>query len=169
MTFRTGQHGELYIKNDNFQTSGSMTKVGNVKDWNISFSQNIIDSTCLQDKDRTINKGPRSFTGGGTLLYYEELGNNDSNFNLLLQRFIYPASPSQSGSPNAADFGQSATAGPGYVRLRLGLAEAGANNDTEVFEFYALITGFQVSCSVGEIVTGQFTFDGHGPVLTDTF
>ena len=169
MTFRTGQHGELHIKNDNFQTGGSMIKIGNVKDWNISFSQNVIDSTCLQDRDRTINKGPRSFTGGGTLLYYEELGNNDSNFNLLLQRFIYPASSSLSGSPNAAEFGQAATAGPGYVRLRLGLSEAGANNDTEVFEFYALITGFQVSCSVGEIVTGQFTFDGHGPVLIDTF
>ena len=169
MTFRTGQHGELFIKNDQFQSSGSMTKVGNVRDWNINFTQNSLDTTCLRDKDRTIFKGVRSFTGGGTLLYYEELSNTDSNFKLFMKRFIYPSTSSAASSPNASDFGQASTSGPGYVRLRLSLSEAGSNNDTEIFEFYALVTGFQVTCSVGEVVTGNFTFDGHGPILENTF
>ena len=166
MTYRTGQHGEMFIKNTNITTAGSLTKIGSVRDWNINFQQEPIDTTCLQDFDKTSTKGLRSFTGGGTLLYYEP-ATGDSSFKTFLNNFL--STSSQQVGPDQADWGHAASAGPEYVRMRLGLSTAGSGNDTEIFEFYALITGFQVTCSVGEVVSGAFTFTGTGPLVDNTF
>ena len=166
MTYRTGQHGEMFIKNTNITTAGSLTKIGSVRDWNINFQQDVIDTTCLQDFDKTVSKGPRSFTGGGTLLYYEP-ASGSSSFGVFLNNFLSTAT--QQNGPDQQEWGYSASSGPEYVRMRLGLSTAGSGNDTEVFEFYALITGFQVTCAVGEVVSGAFTFTGTGPLLNNTF
>ena len=166
MTYRTGQHGEMFIKNTNITTAGSLTKIGSVPNWNINFTQDVLDTTCLQDLDKTMHNGLRSFTGGGTLLYYEPVSGN-SSFKTFLTNFLSTAS--QQVGPDQADWGSAASSSPEYVRMRLGLSAAGSGNDTEVLEFYALITGFQVTCSVGEVVSGAFTFTGTGPLINDTF
>ena len=79
--FYSGQHGQLWIKSAD---SGSLAKVGSLKNWSVNFSMDVLDTTCLQDTDRTILPGVRSFTGQTSLLYYQE---SNSNVQTIGQRF----------------------------------------------------------------------------------
>ena len=167
MTYRTGQNGRMFIKNRDITSSTSqsgMIQIGSVRDWNINFQQETLDTTCLLDTDRTISRGVRSFSGGGTLLYYEQTVGN-SSFKNFLDNFLSTTGGTQVG-PDEESWGSAAQDRPSYVRLRLDLTEA---SSTERFEFYALVTGFQVTCAVGEVVTGAFTFTGTGSLLSNTF
>ena len=170
MTYRTGQHGRMFIKNRDITSStsnGGMIQIGSVRDWNINFQQETLDSTCLEDLDRTITNGLRAFSGGGTLLYYDQAVGN-SSFANFLANFLSTSNGVQVG-PDEEDWGSAAANAPGYVRLKLDLKQTATSTSTEEFEFYALITGFQVTCSVGEVVTGAFTFTGTGPLMSNTF
>ena len=167
MTYRTGQHGQLFIKNSSFTNGNNMQEMAFVRDWNINFVQDTIETTALRDFDKTFYKGLRSFTGGGTLLYYDIEGNTPSMFDIFTTNLLSTTDNSAIG-PNQKDLGYSANDGPDYVRLKLRL---GSKNETdnENLEFFALITGFQITCSVGEVVTGQFSFTGTGPLLANDF
>ena len=146
--FYSGQHGQLYIKPS---TSGSQQKVGNLKNWSITFTQNTIETTCLEDTDTTILPGVRSFNGTSSLLYYQEAS---SNLRLMSQDFIY--GKSRQSNPSSKNFGQNAA--PNYSNMILRLFD-GNNRD---FEYTCLITNLTISCAVGEVVTAEFSFQGHG-------
>lgn len=146
--FYSGQHGQLYIKPS---TSGSQQKVGNLKNWSISFTQTTLPTVCLEDTDTTIIPGVRSFNGTSSLLYYQE---TSSNLRLMTQDFIY--GKSSQNDYRSKNFGQNAA--PNYSNVILRLFD-GANRD---FEFTCLITNFTISCVVGEVVTADFSFEGHG-------
>lgn len=152
--FYSGQHGQLYIKPS---TSGSQQKVGSLKNWSISFTQSTLETSCLEDTDRTILPGMRSFSGSSSLLYYQEAS---SNLRLMTQDFIY--GKSRQSNPASKSFGQNAT--PNYSTMILRLFD-GANRD---FEYTCLMTNFTISCAVGEVVTAEFSFEGHGlpPVMS---
>jgi len=146
--FYSGQHGQLYIKPS---SAGSQQKVGNLKNWSITFSMPTIETTCLEDTDRTIMHGVRSFNGTSSLLYYQEAS---SNLRLMTQDFMY--GKSLQSDYRSKNFGQNAE--PNYSNMILRLFD-GSNRD---FEFTCLITNFTISCTVGEVVTAEMSFEGHG-------
>lgn len=146
--FYSGQHGQLYIKPSD---SGSQQKVGNLKNWSIDFTQASIETTCLEDTDTTILPGLRSFSGSSSLLYYQEAS---SNVRLMTENLMY--GKSRQSDYRSKNFGQNSA--PNYANMILRLFD-GANRD---FEFTCLITNFSISCSVGEVVTADFSFTGHG-------
>ena len=147
MSYFSGQHGQLYIKPAN---SGSLTEVGRLQNWSVNFQQNVLDTTCLQDVDKTILNGVRSFTGQATMLYYKE---NNSNVKLMTNQFIQTGNSSYSSKT----FGSSAAEpSPVFITLRL---FDGSSSD---ISFYAIVNSFSLSCSVGEVVTAELGFEGTG-------
>ena len=173
-SYRSGQNGEMFIRTGDISDI-IKTQDGNqvmpIRDWNINFTQDILDTTCLADKDKTYFGGNRSFSGGGTLLYYERdpENTNPSTFGRLMSALISPATTG-SDKPENLYWGRRAASPPTMVRINLRSRALGAaDTDAEDLNFYAFITGFQITCSVGEIMTGNFTFQGHGPVINNTF
>ena len=147
--FYSGQHGELYIKSAD---SGSLAKVGNLKNWSINFAMSVLDTTCLQDTDRTLLNGVRSFSGQTSLLYYRE---NNSNVRLMTKDFIYNKKTGGTAY-TSKNFGKNTPPELSNILLRL---FDGSNNDLSLVAF---VTGFTMSCAVGEVVQAEFTFEGHG-------
>ena len=147
MSYFSGQHGQLFIKPAG---SGQLTEVGRLQNWSINFAQNVLDTTCLQDKDKTTLPGVRSFTGQASMLYYKE---NSSNVKLMTKEFIATGNNSY-GSKN---FGSSASPpSPVYITLRM---FDGSSTD---ISFYAIVNSFSLTCSVGEVVSADIGWEGHG-------
>lgn len=131
-----------------------------VRDWSINFQQSVLSTETLQDTDRTIMPGMRSFTGSGSLLYYAE---NNSNISLLLKNMVTTGG----SDPYAENFGSLGNAGaPKLVRLSLDL---NADSSPEAIVFFALLNSFSITCSTGEVVSANFSFEGHGAPNSITF
>lgn len=146
----------------------SSNEVIRIRNWSINFQQSVLDTTALGDTDRTIFHGVRSFSGSGTLLFYEVGTTRETNVGHLARRFIYQKGETSRDEYNDPDFGQlSASKRPQLVLMELGLGES-SNDERESIEFYAYITSLGVACSTGEIVTSDFSFEGHGaPIRFD--
>ena len=146
MAFMSGQHGKLYAKPLN---SGSQTEIGRLTNWSMTLQQSVLDTTTLQDTDRTIINGVRSYSGQATMFYYNE---NNSNVSTLTDKFI--ATGGQ-GVGNV-DFGRNTP--PEYMVLKLRLA-GDTNRDIDLV---VQISSFSITCSTGEVVTAEIGFEGTG-------
>ena len=156
MSYFSGRNGKLSIK-DADAGDGSYREIGRMRDWTISATTETIDTTCLMDLDRTILPGLRSYSGSGTLLYYN-VGNNSRSdiFNITLDTF----KAGNSGYTNA-EFGN--TAGkPETVKFRLALDNRGGPGNSRIIEMVAVVTSFNMTCSVGEVVSADIAWTGHG-------
>ena len=149
--FFSGQHGRLEIKSAD--DTGAFDAVGNLKNWSINFTMPVLETTSLGDTDRTVLHGVRSFSGSSSLLYYSS---STSNLNLMTKDFIFGKSR---GSENYGGKNFGVNNEPELSRLVLRLTNGGTNYDMNVF---AYITGFTISCNVGEVVQAEITFEGHG-------
>ena len=150
--FYSGQHGQLLIKSAD---SGNLAKVGSLRNWSVNFAMNVLETTCLEDTDRTLMSGVRTYSGQSSLLYYRE---NNSNVRLMTRDFIYGR---KTGSTpyDQKGFGQNTPPELSNIILRL---FDGGNRDMSLVAF---VTGFTLSCAVGEVVQAEFTFEGHGAPL----
>ena len=156
MSYFSGRNGKLSIK-DADAGDGSYREIGRLRDWTVSGTTDTIDTTCLMDLDRTILPGLRSYSGSASLLYYNK-GNNSRTdiYNITLDTF--KAGGSGYTQP---EFGN--TAGkPETVKLRLSLDNRGGSGNSKVIEMFAVITGFNMTCSVGEVVSADISWTGHG-------
>ena len=150
----SGQHGTLEIA-----TNGDPTyfPVGRLKNWSYSTQQQTLDTTCLSDVDKTIINGVRSTTGQASLLYYEESALNSSNVHLMGHDLIKTG---QAGNPDSSTFGSSARQ-PELVLIKLSLP-GGSGPASRETQMYAYIPSFSLSCSVGEVVQAEVSWEAHG-------
>ena len=147
----SGQNGSLEIS----EPTGSYTEVGRIRNWSYSSQQQSIDTTCLKDTDKTIINGVRSITGQASLLYYEE---TVSNIDLLGSKLISPGGTSF----DSPDFGANGVAKqPQLCRIRLSIS-GGKTSKARAVGMYAYLTSFSMSCSVGEVVSADISWEGHG-------
>jgi len=158
MAYYSGKHGNIFIKSAS--DSGSAQAVGSLRNWSLSQQMAVLDTTTLGATDRTIIAGPRSYTGSASMLYYSD---SKSNVELMVEN-TFPAS-SQSNN-NGDTFGHNNEANQVFLRLRLG---DGGSSPKDI-ECYCYITSFSVSCTVGEVVTAEISFEGTGlPTKYDMF
>ena len=61
--FYSGKEGELLING---------TKVAKVRSWSFTFNQAVLETVSLEDTDRTIIHGTRSYTGSASVYYYQD-------------------------------------------------------------------------------------------------
>ncbi len=67
--FYSGKEGELLIDG---------TKVAKVRSWSFTFNQAILETVSLEDTDRTIIPGIRSYTGSASIYYYQNTAGGGS-------------------------------------------------------------------------------------------
>ena len=150
----SGQHGTLEIATDGDPT---YFPVGRLKNWSYTTQQQTLDTTCLSDVDKTLLNGVRSTTGQASLLYYEESALNSSNVHLMGHDLIKTG---QGNNPTVRNFGSSANQ-PQLVLIKLALP-GGNGQASRTTQMYAYITSFAMTCSVGEVVSAEVSWEAHG-------
>ena len=127
--------------------AGGLETVGRLKNWSYTSQQQTLDTTSLQDTDKTIIAGVRSATGQASLLYYSE---SSSNVKKVGGHLIKPGN----GQYNSSTFGDNTP--PELCKIELKVDGGGS------IGVYAYITSFAMTCSVGEVVSAEVSFEVHG-------
>lgn len=156
----SGQNGQLKISG---AVGTAYYNVGSLKNWSYTTQQQTLDTTALFDTDKTSIHGVRSTTGQASLLYYEEAGNGTSNLVLLggglVKEGVVSNDPVSSG---VGTTGPAPT--PVLIQLSLPGGKPGGVNPRTV-GMWAHITSFTMTCSVGEVVSADVSWEAIGPVF----
>ena len=73
--FYSGKEGELFIDG---------TKVAKVRSWSFSMNQAVLETVSLEDTDRTIIHGTRSYTGSASVYYYQETAGGNGKMHYVV-------------------------------------------------------------------------------------
>lgn len=144
MAYYSGRDGELLIDG---------VKAGKVRSWSVSASASTLDTTTLEDTDRTVIYGVRSMTGNCSLFYYADnattKAGNDAS--VLLNKII-KARTTSTEPGTAAD--------PETVTLRLRISDGTTSG--KYIEGSVLITSVSMSMAVGEVLAADVAFEFNG-------
>lgn len=140
MAFSSGINGKLYIGS----SVTAATLVGQVKNWTWSTSQTVLDTTSLADTDRTVIPSTRSTTGSCSLHYY----GSGSSASTLINKIVKTGDALGSGANDASD----------QVTFKLEV-------DGSTITIPAYITNASMSCSVGEVVSVDISFEADGAAV----
>jgi len=140
--FYSGKEGELLIDG---------TKVAKVRSFSFSFNQAVLETVSLEDTDRTIIHGTRSYTGSASVYYYQETaGGGAGQLSTLITNIIKTGSGAGDGA-NAES-----TAMTFKLRIKDG-STAG-----RFIEFQAIPTSFGITSAVGEVTAADISFEVNG-------
>ena len=140
--FYSGKEGELLI-------DGS--KVAKVRSFSFSFNQAVLETVSLEDTDRTIIRGTRSYTGSASVYYYQDVaGGGAGQLTTLINNIIKTGSSAGDGA-NAES-----TAMTFKLKIKDG-STAG-----RFIEFQAIPTSFNITSAVGEVTAADISFEVNG-------
>ncbi len=131
MAFSSGINGKLYLGG---------TLLGQVKNWQWSTAQTLLDTTYLSDTDKTVAPGLRTTTGSCSLHYYGQ----GSSAGTLINKIVK-------------------TGGAASTQVTFKLEVDGKN-----IEVPAFISNASMSCAVGEVVSVEINFEANGSVTSMT-
>lgn len=144
MQFYSGQHGRLLIDGN------TAAKVTN---WSFNATMAPLDTTTLEDTDRTFTSGLRSTTGTCRLYYYDATsGDVDTNDASTLIRNLIKARTEGDNAGVAAE--------PDNVTLELQVVVDA--NTTRTVEFDVLLTRASMVMGVGEVLAADVSFQVNG-------
>jgi len=141
--FYSGQDGRLIV-ND--------STVAKVRSWSFTANQAVLETSSLEDTDRTLIPGIRSVTGSCSLYYYQENVGGTTDTGTLLSNLI----TSNSGSGGEQGGGTKST-----VKFELKILDGNTNRS---ITFYAYITSLSMTNSVGEVLSADVSFEVNGAV-----
>ena len=140
--FYSGQDGELLV-ND--------TKAAKVRSWSFTFNQAVLETNSLEDTDRTIIHGMRSYTGTASIYYYQDSsGSGSGQLTTLINEVI-------KGGTGAGD---SVNADSSYVKFKLRIKDGTASG--RFIEFTAIPTSISMTSAIGEVMSADISFEAHG-------
>jgi hypothetical protein len=140
MSFYSGQHGELWIDGK---------KAAKVAAWSFSSSLTTLDTTSLEDTDKTSTPGVRSTTGNCSLFYYaDDPADLSSNSASTLIRKVVKA-----GSGGKAAEAEAAT-----LKLRV----ADGTTAGKFITGKVWLTSIQMSMAVGSVLSAEVAFEFDG-------
>ena len=140
--FYSGKEGELLIDG---------TKVAKVRSWSFSMNQAVLETVSLEDTDRTIIHGTRSYTGSASVYYYQAaVGVASGQLSTLINNII------KTGS--GAGDGKNAESTAMTFKLRI---KDGSTNGRFI-EFQAIPTNFNITNAVGEVTAADISFEVNG-------
>ena len=141
--FYSGKEGELLIDG---------TKVAKVRSWSFNMNQAVLETVSLEDTDRTIIHGTRSYTGSASVYYYQETaGGGAGQLSTLINNIIKTGSTS--GGDGTAD---EATAVFFTLRIKDGSTLG------RILTFQAIPTSFAITSAVGEVTAADISFEVNG-------
>ena len=141
--FYSGQDGRLIIDN---------STAAKVRSWSFTVNQAVLETVSLEDTDRTLIPGIKSVTGSCSLYYYQATAGNDTDVTRLLKQMI---------KCNSGDGGEQGDMKGSTVKFQLKVLDG--NNDRSI-TFYAYITSLSMTCSVGEVLSADASFEVNGAV-----
>ena len=140
--FYSGKEGQLFIDG---------TQVAKVRSWSFSMNQAVLETVSLEDTDRTIIHGTRSYTGSASVYYYQETaGGGAGQLSTLINNIIKTGSSAGDGA-NAES-----TAMTFKLKIKDG-STAG-----RFIEFQAIPTSFNITNAVGEVTAADISFEVNG-------
>ena len=140
--FYSGKEGELLIDG---------TKVAKVRSFSFTFNQAVLETVSLEDTDRTIIHGTRSYTGSASVYYYQDTaGGGAGQLSSLIGNIMKVVSASGDGA-NAES-----TAMTFKLKINAG-STAG-----RFIEFQAIPTSFSITSAVGEVTAADISFEVNG-------
>ena len=141
--FYSGKEGELFIDG---------TKVAKVRSWSFNMNQAVLETVSLEDTDRTIIHGTRSYTGSASVYYYQETaGGGAGQLSTLINNIIKTGSTS--GGDGTVD---EATAVFFSLRIKDGSTLG------RLITFQAIPTSFAITSAVGEVIAADISFEVNG-------
>ena len=141
MAFYSGKDGQLFIDGD---------KAAKVQSWSFSSSQAVLETTSLEDTDRTIVQGIRSYSGSARLFYYQASAGSGGDVTDLIGKCIKAGSGAGVGT--AAD--------SSAATLKLKIVDGSANG--RFITFSTLITGISMNSAVGEVLSADISWESNG-------
>jgi len=151
VAFYSGKDGQLLV-------AGS--KAAKVQSWSYSSSQAVLETTSLEDTDRTITPGVRSYSGSARLFYYQTANNTTGDVTTLLRKSIKAVT-----STNAGEEGKAAET-DGAFALKLNIYDDGTNSRSITFNIY--VTGVSMNSAVGEVLSADISWEANGAPLEVT-
>ena len=141
--FYSGKEGELLIDG---------TKVAKVRSWSFSMNQAVLETVSLQDTDRTIIHGTRSYTGSASIYYYQtSQGSGSGQLSTLINNIIKVGN-------HSGDDGQNDESTSMRFLLKIQDGSAGGR----IIEFIAIPTNFSMTSAVGEVTAADISFEVNG-------
>ena len=141
--FYSGQDGRLIV-ND--------STVAKVRSWSFTANQAVLETSSLEDTDRTLIPGIRSVTGSCSLYYYQQTAGGTTDTGTLLSNLI----TANSGSGGEQGGGTKST-----VKFEFSIRDGNTNRS---ITFYAYITSLSMTNSVGEVLSADVSFEVNGAV-----
>jgi len=141
--YYSGKEGELLIDG---------TKVAKVRSWSFTFNQAILETVSLEDTDRTIIPGIRSYTGNASIYYYQDsAGSGSGSLSTLINNVIKTGSSAGDGTntESSTDF---------TFKLRIKDGSSGGR----FIQFAAQPTSLTMTNSVGEVMAADLNFEVNG-------
>ena len=141
--FYSGQDGRLVV---------SDSTVAKVRSWSFTANQAVLETSSLEDTDRTLIPGIRSVTGSCSIYYYQETAGGTTDAGTLLSNLI---------TANSGSGGEQGGGTKDTVKFQLKILDG--NNDRSI-TFYAYITSLSMTNSVGEVLSADISFEVNGAV-----
>lgn len=140
MAFYSGTQGELLIDG---------VKAAKVRNWSLSSSLGLLDTTTLGDTDTTSVPGTRTTSGSCQLFYYavDPLNTNSNSASVLVRKLIKAGN--EGVAPEAEE-----------VRLRLKINDGTTSG--KFIEGPAHLTSVAMACSVGDVLSADVAFQFNG-------
>ena len=140
--FYSGKEGELLINGN---------KVAKVRSWSFTFNQAVLETVSLEDTDRTIIHGIRSYTGSASVYYYQDVaGGGAGQLSSLINDIIKVQSAS----------GDGANAESSSMTFKLKIKDGSTAG--RFVEFQAIPTSFSITSAVGEVTAADISFEVNG-------
>ena len=140
--FYSGKEGQLFIDGN---------PVAKVRSFSFSFNQAVLETISLEDTDRTIIHGTRSYTGSASVYYYQDVaGGGAGQLTTLINNIIKTGSSAGDGA-NAES-----TSMTFKLRIKDG-STAG-----RFIEFQAIPTNLNITNAVGEVTAADISFEVNG-------
>ena len=140
--FYSGKEGELLING---------TKVAKVRSWSFTFNQAVLETVSLEDTDRTIIHGTRSYTGSASVYYYQDTaGGGAGQLSTLIGDTMKVVSASGDGA-NAES-----------TALTFKLKIKDGSTAGRFVEFSAIPSSISITSSVGEVTAADISFEVNG-------
>jgi len=140
--FYSGQDGELLV-------NGS--KAAKVRSWSFSFNQAVLETVSLEDTDRTIIPGTRSYTGSASIYYYQDsAGSGSGQLSTIISNIV------KTGTSAGDGVNAESTA----ITFKLRVKDGSANG--RFIEFSAIPSSFSMTSSIGEVMAADISFEVNG-------
>lgn len=171
MAYLSGSHGSLWVDTGVDSAGNPKNNVydkplAKVKSWNLTQSTQAVDTTTLQDTDRTFVAGLRSYTGSASFFYFPDTAQQVPGLSSLIRRGYATRLPDEDNDDDTYNkTGEGKR--PDTYGFKLYMADNTDESSNPTAKGYyiqlrAVITELSISVGVGEVTSGNMSFQVIG-------